>query len=69
MQISAKFESSALDIQAEGQTHTHHLCLAKLYSKVIPEKCTARVVKDGRQIRVSLRKVSTQEWKYLRLCS
>ena len=63
----AKFESLSLEVSALGETRTYHLRIAKLYNRILPGKCTAKSVKGGTKLRISLNKLSDQEWKYLQI--
>ena len=49
-----------------GAEAAYHLHLPKLYSRVVPRRCSFRVSPKSRRLTVLLHKVADAEWRFLK---
>ena len=66
LQVRVKFGEKALEVWAVGAAAAYHLHLPKLYSRVVPARCSFRVSAKSKRLTVLLYKVADAEWRFLK---
>ena len=65
-QVDFRCEASSLEMTAKGSAAEHHLRIARLYGRIIPDRCQIRVNAAKQRVCLMLHKVSDQEWQFLK---
>ncbi|PRW33610.1 FAD-dependent oxidoreductase [Chlorella sorokiniana] len=65
-QVRTRFGTQSLEMWAVGEAGAYRLYLPRLYGKVLPHKCHAKVNQKARKVYLLLHKESDAEWRFLK---